>query len=234
MARTVGVPFTHKPPLPHTHNHLHKFSPPALHKLLQHHHHFLHNPIPSSSSHRHHLRSGVSWDKKEDPQQLVSVMESPDFSPPHSDPSRPSLGFPLGTALLLIIIFSLSGIFSCCYHWDKLRSLRRSFSDDRDPEADVQESPSKTKPEYTVNLPNLNLNYRQIIDFCLVITCTLLNSLTISSLCGCCSSGFKAEPEPKHASTNAWRSDSKVHSIAMSLRASKSREDRCTGAEATL
>lgn len=39
--------------------------------------------------------------------------------------SRPTLGFPLGTALLLIIIFCLSGIFSFCYHWDKLRSLRR-------------------------------------------------------------------------------------------------------------
>ncbi|WOL01367.1 hypothetical protein Cni_G10083 [Canna indica] len=38
--------------------------------------------------------------------------------------SRPSLGFPLGTALLLIVIFCLSGIFSCCYHWEKLRSLR--------------------------------------------------------------------------------------------------------------
>ncbi|CAI9763582.1 unnamed protein product [Fraxinus pennsylvanica] len=46
----------------------------------------------------------------------------------HGEASRPSLGFPLGTALLLIIIFSLSGIFSCCYHWEKLRSFRRSFS----------------------------------------------------------------------------------------------------------
>ncbi|XP_023543383.1 uncharacterized protein At5g65660-like [Cucurbita pepo subsp. pepo] len=55
-------------------------------------------------------------------------MESPDFSPPHADASRPSLAFPLGTALLLLVIFTLSGIFSCCYHWDKLRSLRRSAS----------------------------------------------------------------------------------------------------------
>ncbi|XP_020204824.1 uncharacterized protein At5g65660 isoform X2 [Cajanus cajan] len=51
-------------------------------------------------------------------------MESQDLSPPHVDASRPSLGFPLGTALLLIIIFALSGILSCCYHWDRLRSLR--------------------------------------------------------------------------------------------------------------
>ncbi|MED6211015.1 hypothetical protein PIB30_069599 [Stylosanthes scabra] len=59
-------------------------------------------------------------------------MENHDYSsPPHvhgGDASRPSLGFPLGTALLLIIIFSLSGIFSCCYHWDKLRSFRQSQS----------------------------------------------------------------------------------------------------------
>ncbi|KAK4426505.1 hypothetical protein Salat_1419100 [Sesamum alatum] len=38
--------------------------------------------------------------------------------------SRPLLGFPLGTALVLVVIFTLSGLFSCCYHWDK---LRRSF-----------------------------------------------------------------------------------------------------------
>ncbi|CAK9150607.1 unnamed protein product [Ilex paraguariensis] len=70
-------------------------------------------------------------------------MESPYYAPPHVDTSRPSLGFPLGTALLLIIIFSLSGIFSCCYHWDKLRSLRRSFADGTDPEAGSDEETSK-------------------------------------------------------------------------------------------
>ncbi|KAK8606945.1 hypothetical protein V6N13_052697 [Hibiscus sabdariffa] len=69
-------------------------------------------------------------------------MENQVVSPPHVDASRPSLGFPLGTALLLIVIFSLSGIFSCCYHWDKLRSLRRSFT-----YADIEPSPSKPKPD---------------------------------------------------------------------------------------
>uniref|UniRef100_A0A7N0TIG7 Hydroxyproline-rich glycoprotein family protein n=1 Tax=Kalanchoe fedtschenkoi TaxID=63787 RepID=A0A7N0TIG7_KALFE len=54
----------------------------------------------------------------------MDQMESPDYPPPLVDASRPSLGFPLGTALLLLVIFSLSGIFSCCYHWDKLRSIR--------------------------------------------------------------------------------------------------------------
>lgn len=79
----------------------------------------------------------------------ITVMESPYYPPPHVDPSRPSLGFPLGTALLLIIIFSLSGIFSCCYHWDKLRSLRQSFSDGTDPDADSDDGPTKPKPTHT-------------------------------------------------------------------------------------
>ncbi|KAI5684398.1 hypothetical protein M9H77_05626 [Catharanthus roseus] len=74
------------------------------------------------------------------------MMESPDYSPPHADASRPSLGFPLGTALLLIVIFSLSGIFSCCYHWDKLRSFRRSFAAAAaDLEADSDSDTSKAK-----------------------------------------------------------------------------------------
>ncbi|XAR51444.1 hypothetical protein NMG60_11006076 [Bertholletia excelsa] len=81
-------------------------------------------------------------------------MESPYYSPAHEDASRPSLGFPLGTALLLIIIFSLSGVFSCCYHWDKIRSLRRSFSGDVDLEADDDGSLSKPKPRYKGWKPN--------------------------------------------------------------------------------
>lgn len=47
-------------------------------------------------------------------------------SPSMEHSSRPTLGFPLGTALLLLVIFALSGMFSCCYHWDKLRALLRS------------------------------------------------------------------------------------------------------------
>ncbi|GAA0147869.1 hypothetical protein Leryth_006674 [Lithospermum erythrorhizon] len=67
-----------------------------------------------------------------------------------SNAARPSLGFPLGTALLLIVIFSLSGVFSCCYHWDKLRSFTRSFSHQTldDLEAATQHGPSKPKPNH--------------------------------------------------------------------------------------
>ncbi|KAF5958365.1 hypothetical protein HYC85_005590 [Camellia sinensis] len=108
-------------------------------------------------------------------------MESPYYAPPRMDGSRPSLGFPLGTALLLIVIFSLCGFFSCCYHWDKLQSLRRSFSADTDLEAD---------------------------------------------------NAFKARPEPKLAGVDARRSDAKVHSAAVSLRAPTGGKDRPRAAEA--
>ncbi|KAJ0753956.1 hypothetical protein HanPI659440_Chr09g0341631 [Helianthus annuus] len=83
-------------------------------------------------------------------------MESPTYYPPpmhHS--SRPTLGFPLGTALLLIVIFSLSGIFSCCYHWDKLRHLRGSLSD-QEQDDHHSTSNSKPKPTYSEKLQKEN------------------------------------------------------------------------------
>lgn len=85
-----------------------------------------------------------------------------------------------------------------------------------------------------VNFRNLSLKVLIKQTIFLVVPCRLLDLMTISSFWGFWSSGFKAEPEPKHASADAWRSDSEVHSIAMSLRASEGRKDRCTGAEATL
>ncbi|KAL3376343.1 hypothetical protein AABB24_002990 [Solanum stoloniferum] len=76
-------------------------------------------------------------------------MESPQYyAPPQivDSSSRPSLGFPLGTALLLLVVFSLSGVFSCCYHWDKIRTLRRRSL------ADIEagdDDPSSLKPKHT-------------------------------------------------------------------------------------
>ncbi|XP_059287170.1 uncharacterized protein At5g65660-like isoform X2 [Lycium ferocissimum] len=40
-----------------------------------------------------------------------------------SSSSRPNLSFPLGLALLVLVLVCMIGIFSCCYHWDKLRSF---------------------------------------------------------------------------------------------------------------
>ena len=106
------------------------------------------------------------------------MQHSPVYSPVvhHTDASRPSLGFPLGTALLLIIIFSLSGIFSCCYHWDKFRSLRQSYADDLDLEAANHQHPHKPKPNYLVNFHLL-----QLINY-LFTTSTLLISKAVIML----------------------------------------------------
>jgi len=56
--------------------------------------------------------------------------------------SRPSIGFPLGLALLLLMLFCMSAFFSCCLHWDKLRSLLHSSPDENaDIEADIKPLP---------------------------------------------------------------------------------------------
>ncbi|KAG8061806.1 hypothetical protein GUJ93_ZPchr0003g16463 [Zizania palustris] len=71
---------------------------------------------------------------------LGDVTPAPSMTVPIAHSSRPTLGFPLGTALLIFVIFSLSGIFSCCYHWDKLRSLLWS----RHPDVILQEGQQHT------------------------------------------------------------------------------------------
>ncbi|GJM97270.1 hypothetical protein PR202_ga14185 [Eleusine coracana subsp. coracana] len=84
---------------------------------------------------------------------LEDLTPSPSMTMPIEHSSRPTLGFPLGTALLLIVIFSLSGIFSCCYHWDKLRSLLRSQHPDMLQEGQhsvisISSSPVKTTSDH--------------------------------------------------------------------------------------
>uniref|UniRef100_A0A0A9DH06 Hydroxyproline-rich glycoprotein family protein n=1 Tax=Arundo donax TaxID=35708 RepID=A0A0A9DH06_ARUDO len=78
---------------------------------------------------------------------------APSMTMPTEHSSRPTLGFPLGTALLLLVIFSLSGIFSCCYHWDKLRSILQSrhpvmFEEDQHTVISIASSPSKTASDH--------------------------------------------------------------------------------------
>jgi hypothetical protein len=80
---------------------------------------------------------------------LEDLTPSPSMPVPIEHSSRPTLGFPLGTALLLLVIFSLSGIFSCCYHWDKLRSLLWSrhpdmFQEGQHTVISIASSPDKT------------------------------------------------------------------------------------------
>ncbi|MFS7955721.1 hypothetical protein Hanom_Chr07g00645951 [Helianthus anomalus] len=82
----------------------------------------------------------------------MKLMEAPYHAPPpqnHHDSSSPTIGFPLGTVLLLIVVVTLSGVFSCCYHWDRLRHLRGVFTDDDVDPSD--HSPNKPKPDCLEN-----------------------------------------------------------------------------------
>ncbi|XP_039115648.1 uncharacterized protein At5g65660-like [Dioscorea cayenensis subsp. rotundata] len=97
----------------------------------------------------------------------AAVMSQATTSSSSSSSSRPTLGFPLGTALLLIVIFCLSGIFSCCYHWDKLRSLRarasRHSTDLEDPHTHDQEHimPTLSSPTLPVKLALVHQSHEQ-------------------------------------------------------------------------
>lgn len=87
---------------------------------------------------------------------LEDLTPSPSMTLPIEHSSRPTLGFPLGTALLLVVIFTLSGMFSCCYHWDKLRSLLRyrhpaMFQESEHTAISITSSPSKTTSDHKVN-----------------------------------------------------------------------------------
>ncbi|KAJ8772371.1 hypothetical protein K2173_027548 [Erythroxylum novogranatense] len=63
------------------------------------------------------------------------------------DSARPSIGFPLGVALLFITLLSMSGFFVCCLHWDKLRSLlgRSSDEDEDDHILEIEYTPPTVK-----------------------------------------------------------------------------------------
>ncbi|KAJ4820820.1 hydroxyproline-rich glycoprotein family protein [Rhynchospora pubera] len=82
-------------------------------------------------------------------------MPAPSTAGTHT--SGPTLGFPLGTILLIFIVFAISGIFSGCYHWEKVRALwkrrRHGEHENQDQTSDqyisisIQESPSKITKE---------------------------------------------------------------------------------------
>ncbi|KAG4194008.1 hypothetical protein F383_22761 [Gossypium arboreum] len=60
-----------------------------------------------------------------------------------SSSSRPAIGFPLGLALLLILLFCISAVLICYLNWQKLRVLilRSSDQDQDDIESDIGRSP---------------------------------------------------------------------------------------------
>lgn len=97
------------------------YQPPARYMHVDHQHY----PVPRTDGRASQSTSGHPFVRIQGAFdcRLQDLTPAPTMTIPMTHSSRPTLGFPLGTALLLIVIFSLSGIFSCCYHWDRLRSL---------------------------------------------------------------------------------------------------------------
>ncbi|CAA7399547.1 unnamed protein product [Spirodela intermedia] len=85
--------------------------------------------------------------------------------------SRPTLGFPLGTALLLIVVFCLSGALSCFYHWEKLRPLRRRREGDEEEDSSRLNSGSRgvPSPPAKAGVPNQHVMQEERSGSCPVI-----------------------------------------------------------------
>ncbi|KAJ6405056.1 hypothetical protein OIU84_013100, partial [Salix udensis] len=66
------------------------------------------------------------------------------------DPNRPSLGFPIGLVLLLLMLFIMSGLFSCCLHWEKVLSLFGVSGEENHShiEEDIEHLPQKSSPPH--------------------------------------------------------------------------------------
>ncbi|XP_058220409.1 uncharacterized protein At5g65660-like [Rhododendron vialii] len=80
--------------------------------------------------------------------------------------SRPLMGFPLGLALLVVMLLCMSCLFTCFYHWHKLRSLfifrpsmHENYSESpRDSDSTAPHSPPKyTAKEEPTQGPNLTV-----------------------------------------------------------------------------
>ncbi|KAL5559896.1 hypothetical protein UlMin_036107 [Ulmus minor] len=60
--------------------------------------------------------------------------------------SRPSLSFPLGIALLVLMLISISAFFFCCLYWEKLRSFFFSTPQDLSVSQTDIEKPTLPQP----------------------------------------------------------------------------------------
>jgi hypothetical protein len=118
--------------------------------------------------------------------QLEDLTPAPSMTLPIEHSSRP----PLGTALLLLVIFSLSGMFSCCYHWDKLRSLLRSrhpamFQDQESEHTaiSIASSPNKTTSDHKVNFRPMHTPHQHVAEYPKDHHCCKLELRIISASC---------------------------------------------------
>ncbi|GMJ15241.1 hypothetical protein like AT5G65660 [Hibiscus trionum] len=67
---------------------------------------------------------------------------------------RPSIGFPLGLALLLILLFCISGVLLCYFNWNKLHTLISGSSyQDRDDDDDIESGSSDFQDSSPIKKP---------------------------------------------------------------------------------
>ncbi|XP_015886121.3 uncharacterized protein At5g65660 [Ziziphus jujuba] len=74
-----------------------------------------------------------------------------------SPSNRPTIAFPVGLALLLLMLFSMTVFFLCCLHWDKIRSFFKSSppQDHTDFHTDFPQN-SPQKPAASATMPKQN------------------------------------------------------------------------------
>lgn len=97
--------------------------------------------------------------------------------------STPSLNFPVGLALLLLLLLSVSAFFLCCLHWDKVRSLFLSSVEEGSPDdhilPDLDQKPTRpnmvrTHISQSVPLFSIKIKFKCCVLIGFII-CTLFD-----------------------------------------------------------
>ena len=84
---------------------------------------------------------------------------------PNEGSRGPSISFPLGLALLIILLICISGFFSCCYNWNKIRSLLQPSSTPDAIEENHSDSTLPHSPIIKVQKHFLCLNQLTLFSF---------------------------------------------------------------------
>ncbi|KAE8686187.1 Detected protein of unknown function [Hibiscus syriacus] len=66
---------------------------------------------------------------------------------------RPSIGFPLGLALLLLLLFCISALLLCYFNWHKLQTLIFGSSDHDDSDDDIESNVVDRSSEFQDSSP---------------------------------------------------------------------------------
>ncbi|XVE60651.1 hypothetical protein DITRI_Ditri05aG0145300 [Diplodiscus trichospermus] len=81
-----------------------------------------------------------------------------------SSSSRPSIGFPLGLALLLILLFCISGVLICYLNWHKLRALfLQSSGHHQDDDGDIQSDVDHSRVDVQAESPIKKRSQQKIV-----------------------------------------------------------------------